>query len=60
MNSNKPETFYPSENVFYDRSNGKNYILHYRRLEFSNRHKMFVERVHNMKNVEEKPWLKAV
>ena len=57
MKTIKPDTFTQTKKLICDWSDKKNYLVHYRMLNFYVRHGMIVEKVHNVISIKQSGWL---
>ena len=57
MKEIKPDTYTQTKKLICDWSNKKNYLMHYRMLEFYVRHGMIVEKIHNIISFKQSKWL---
>ena len=57
MKEIKPDTFIQTSKLISDRSNKKNYLIHYRMLKFYIRHGMIIDKVHNIISFKQSKWL---
>ena len=57
MKEIKPDTYIQNKKLICDWSDKKNYLVHYRMLNFYIRHGMIVERVHNIISIKQSRWL---
>ena len=58
MKSIKPDNYTPSKKLICDCSDKKNYLCHYRMLNFYVRHGMIVDRIYNIISFKQSRWLK--
>ena len=57
MKEIKPDTYIQTKKLICDFSDKKNYLVHYRMLNFYIRHGMIVERVYNIISFKQSRWL---
>ena len=57
MKEIKPDTYIQTSNLICDWSNKKNYLIHYRMLNFYIRHGMIVDKVHEIISFKQSRWL---
>ena len=57
MKTNKPETYARTKKLICNWSDKKNYLIHYRMLNFYVRHGMIVDKVHQIISLKQSKWL---
>ena len=57
MKKIKPDNYTATKKLICDRSDKKNYLIHYRMLKFYTRHGMIINKVHNIISFKQSKWL---
>ena len=57
MKEIKPNTYIQTSKLICDWSDKKNYLIHYRMLKFFIRHRMIIDKVHNIISFKQSKWL---